>query len=285
MLSRVAVMSNKTFPPLVHHKTAYLQPEQAAKSLSAYLEKSRKCAHLHPDAWLDPTGIRFGPKSGPNGGWAIHHLRRIEAGLRGESLAVESRDDLAAELGEEVLKEQDPYATHIEETHVGDDTRVDAVIEESQHKYEDEKTRKKREKKERAKREMAERAGPWTSAVGAESSKKRKRNGVESDAESGAPGTGANTPYADSMTAHSETWQTQQEFEQDQEMLEGEVGERDAAPVTKQGGIPTPVVQHNQRGDVVVPKKALTAEEKAARKAAKKARKAEESAAGAKATG
>lgn len=277
-------MSNKPFPPLVHHKTTYLQPADAAKSLAAYLEKSRKCAHLHPDAWLDPTGIRFGPKSGPNGGWAIHHLRRIEAGLRGESLAVESRDDLAAQLGEEVLKEQDPYAAEIEETNAGDDTRVDAAIDETQHKNENEKTRKKREKKERAKREREEREGGASTSAGSESSKKRKRAAETSDADSKAPGTGANTPYADSMTAHSETWQTQQEFAQDQDMLEGEMGDR-GAPVTKQGGVPAPVVQHDQQGGVIVPKKALSAEKKAARKAAKKARRAEESAAGANTAG
>ncbi|EME39247.1 hypothetical protein DOTSEDRAFT_56691 [Dothistroma septosporum NZE10] len=271
-------MSNKTFPPLVHHKTVYLQPADAAKSLAAYLEKSRKCAHLHPDAWLDPTGIRFGPKSGPNGGWAIHHLRRIEAGLRGESLAVESRDDLAAQLGEEVLKEQDPYATRVEEASAGDDSRVDSIIEGTQHKNEDEKSRKKREKKERTRREMAEREGRASTSAGGESNNKRKRDIADSHVESGAPGTGANTPFADSMAAHSETWQTQQEYEQDQDVLEGEIGER-SAPAVKQGGVPPTVVQHDKQGDVVVPKRALTAGEKAARKAAKRARRAEESAA------
>lgn len=272
--------SQKThaFPPIVEHDehTKELTAEEAAVPLADYLERSRHAPWMHPDAWLSTDGVRHGPKSGPSGGWAIHHLRRIEAGLRGESLVAETKEELVEKFGEEVVKKAtDGIPEGPRQT--GDDTRVDAVIEESQTKIEDEKTKKKREKKERAQREKAEKAGKEIHP-----SNKRKRSewddsDVSGKAESQA-GTGANTPYADSMTAYSDTWQKKEDYEQSQEVLEGEVGGRDGAPVVKQNGDPPVVVTHNLNGEVVVPQKAKTAEEKAARKLAKKAREKEDKA-------
>lgn len=256
------------FPPRAEHDelTKELTAGEAAAPLAEFLERSRQAPWMHPDAWLSTDGVRHGPKSGPSGGWAIHHLRRIEAGLRGESLVAETKEELVEKFGEEAVKNAPPGVAE-GELHAGDDTQLDAVIEEKNTKIEDEKTRKKREKKERTQREKAEKAG-----------NKRKRDDWEdSDApEEIQAGTGANTPYADSMTAYSETWQKKEDYEQSQDVLMGEVGERDGAPVSKQNGDPPIVVTHDINGGVIVPEKPKTAEEKAARKLAKKARRAEE---------
>ncbi|KAK4500329.1 hypothetical protein PRZ48_008518 [Zasmidium cellare] len=271
--------SQKTFafPPIVEHEdlTKELTAEEASVSLADFLERSRKAPWMHPDAWLSTDGVRHGPKSGPSGGWVIHHLRRIEAGLRGESLVAETKEELVEKFGEEFVKNAPPGAA--DKVLRGDDTRVDAVIEETETKFEDEKSKKKREKKERIQREKAEKAGKENQP----SNKRKRADWDDSDAsfkgESQA-GTGANTPYADSMTAYSDTWQKKEDFEQSQEVLVGEVGERDAAPVVKQNGEPPVVVTHDVNGEVVVPSKAKTAEEKAARKLAKKQREKEDKA-------
>ncbi|KAF2166599.1 hypothetical protein M409DRAFT_54930 [Zasmidium cellare ATCC 36951] len=265
------------FPPVVEHDELdkELTSEDASVSLADFLECSREAPWMHPDAWLSTDGVRHGPKSGPSGGWVIHHLRRIEAGLRGESLVAETKEELVERYGEDFVKNAPPGVA--DKVLRGDDTRVDAVIEESQTKIEDEKTRKKREKKERAQREKAEKAGKENQP----SNKRKRADWDESDAsvkgESKA-GTGANTPYADSMTAYSDTWQRKEDFEQSQEVLMGEVGGREGAPVVEQNGEPPVVVTHDLNGDVVVPSKAKTAEEKAARKLAKKQREKEDKA-------
>lgn len=272
--------SQKThgFPPIVAHDehTKELTAEEAAVPLADYLDRSRQAPWMHPDAWLSTAGVRHGPKSGPSGGWAIHHLRRIEAGLRGESLVAETKEELVEKFGEEIVKKAtDGIPEGLQQT--GVDRRVDAVIEESQTKIEDEKTRKKREKKERAQREKAEKAGKEDQPSNKRKRPERDDSNVSVKAESQA-GTGANTPYADSMTAYSDTWQRKEDYEQSQEVVEGEVGGRDGAPVVKQNGEPPVVVTHDLNGNVVVPQKPKTAEEKAARRLAKKAREKEEKA-------
>lgn len=269
--------SQKThvFPPIVEHDehSKELTAEEAAVPLADYLERSRQAPWMHPDAWLSTDGVRHGPKSGPSGGWAIHHLRRIEAGLRGESLVAETKEELVEKFGEEVVKKAtDGIPEGLRQT--GDDRRVDAVIEGSQIKIEDEKTRKKREKKERAQREKAEKAGKANQP----NNKRKRSEWDDSDASVKAEsqaGTGANTPYADSMTAYSDTWQKKEDYEQSQEVIEGEVGGREGAPLVKQNGEPPVVVTHDLNGEVVVPQKAKTAEDKAARKLAKKLREKE----------
>lgn len=260
------------FPPIADHDDLTKEPtaEEVADIMASFLQRSTQNAWMHPDAWLSTDGVRHGPKSGPSGGWAIHHLRRIETGLRGESLPTETKEDLIERFGEDAVKGA-PRGVGDTALDVGDDTRVDAVIEESQAKVEDEKTRKKREKKERIQREKAEKAGKENQT----SNKRKRADWDDSDAPDSHAGTGANTPYADSMTAYSETWQKKEDYEQSQEVLVGEVGERDGAPVSKQNGEPPVVVEHDLDGQVKVPKKAKTAEEKAARKLAKKARDAE----------
>lgn len=272
--------SRSAFPPTKHHPhlTVRLTTADAQPRLATYLEKSRKAPWMHPDAWLASEGVRHGPKSGPSGGWAIHHLRRIEAGLRGENLDPESKEELVAKFGEEVVGHGEVGAAQLQ---AGDDTRVDALISErgstDAGPLLDEKAERKRKKKQRKERERAEREAAEQSS---KPSKKRKLN---SDTELSDAGTGANTPYADSMVAYSENqWQRKEDYEQSQPILEGELGERDGAPVVKQSGTPPVVVQHDEEGEVEVPKKARTKEDKAARKAAKRARREEKKAAKAK---
>ncbi|KAK6428305.1 hypothetical protein LTR95_015550, partial [Oleoguttula sp. CCFEE 5521] len=92
-----------------------LSPSAAQSLLSNFLAQTPTSPHLHPDALLTASGITFSPNSGPTGGLALHHLNRIAAGLRGENLAQESKQDLEALFGAELG--------------VSDDARVDGVTE------------------------------------------------------------------------------------------------------------------------------------------------------------
>ena len=170
-----------------------LDPAAAQAELAAFLSQTRTKAHLHPDALLSSTGIQFSANSGPTGGLALHHLQRIEAGLRGENLVQETQEELEAVFGEEMRAAG---------TLRGDDRRVDATIERVS----------KRSK-------SSERVREW---------------------EDGA------------------------EYAQQQEIVEGEVGDRDSAHVIQQGGEPPAIEQHEGKVDA------------AARKAAKKQRRLDE---------
>lgn len=81
----------------------------AQKTIARYLDRSATDASLHPDATLaatyygsggDDAGVRF-PQTGPHGGLVLHYLRRIEAGLRGENLAAQSREELKTLFNDE----------------------------------------------------------------------------------------------------------------------------------------------------------------------------------------
>ncbi|KAK4552994.1 hypothetical protein LTR86_009918 [Recurvomyces mirabilis] len=115
------------YPPTHLHatKTTHLNPSQAQETLATFLANLEQHAYLHPDAQLSSSGIAFAAQSGSKGGIAVHHLRRIEAGLRGENLAVESFEDLALQFGgtgaDELLPE-------------GDDGTLDRVIDDGKAK-------------------------------------------------------------------------------------------------------------------------------------------------------
>ncbi|RMZ04790.1 hypothetical protein D0864_01447 [Hortaea werneckii] len=210
-------------PPTRHHPalTKSLKPAAAETKLAGFLEKTQTQPYLHPDAQLSLAGITYSAQSGPTGGLAIHHLKRIDAGLKGENLVAETADELAMFGGDAALPE-------------GDDSKLDATI-----------GAKSDEKKKGVlkRKRSTEEVGKW-----AEQS---------SEAAFGEAQTGA----------AAEDWQDREEYEQSQQPLEGEVGEREGAPATKQGGQP-PVVQH-AGGDG---HKELSAADKKARKEAKKAR-------------
>jgi hypothetical protein len=113
--------SRSVYPPMQHPTPpAVLNPSSAQSHLSTFLSRTRTAPHLHPDALLSSTGIQFSANSGPIGGLALHHLQRIEAGLRGENLVQETQEELEAVFGEEMRAAG---------TLRGDDRRHDATIE------------------------------------------------------------------------------------------------------------------------------------------------------------
>lgn len=169
-----------------------LSPSDAQNHLTTFLSQTRTKAHLHPDALLSSTGIQFSANSGPTGGLALHHLQRIEAGLRGENLVQETQEELEAVFGEEMRAAG---------TLRGDDKRLDASIE---------KGSSKRSKSQERVRE----------------------------------------------------WEDGAEFAQNQDIVEGEVGERDVGGAVMQDG-EVPEVETHAGGKV----------DAAARKAAKKQRR------------
>lgn len=182
--------SRAVYPPIQHPTgPVVLDPTAAQTQLAAFLSQTRSKAHLHPDALLSSTGIQFSANSGPTGGLALHHLQRIEAGLRGENLVQETQEELEAVFGEEMRAAG---------TLRGDDRRVDATIERVS----------KRSKSQERVRE----------------------------------------------------WEDGAEFAQQQDITEGEVGDR-GDHVVQQGGAPPEIEQHGGKVDA------------AARKAAKKQRR------------
>lgn len=180
------------------HLTKRLTSQEAQQQLAAFLKRTETQPHLHPDAQLSASGIRFAAQTGPAGGLQLHHLRRIEAGLRGESLIAETAEKLAQEFGgaEEQLPE-------------GDDSRLDAAI--------DGKAPAGLKRK-----RSFEDIGHW-----AEES---------SEAVFGTPTrAGGPTTAADE---ESQDWQDKEEYELQQRDITGEVGEREGAPAVQQNGAP-----------------------------------------------
>ncbi|KAK5108253.1 hypothetical protein LTR62_008637 [Meristemomyces frigidus] len=90
------------YPPNRHHAslTIHVPPATVEIALAEFLTQLEKTPYLHPDAQLSTSGIAFAAQSGSKGGIAVHHLRRIEAGLRGEHLAVETFEELEREYGQ-----------------------------------------------------------------------------------------------------------------------------------------------------------------------------------------
>lgn len=207
----------------------------------------------------------------------MHHLRRIEAGLRGESLQPETTKELVEKFGEEAVREATglslgevqaavdfgvDYTGKKEEEEEeafagpGNDTAVEKTIA----KGEDERSKRRRLKKERREREKAAKRGAENVGEGAEAPSKKRKTGEGEDA------------------GEEHEWVSKEEWEQKQPVLEGEVGGREGAPVVRQDGKPPIVVEHDEKGNVKAPeqgKRPYTAEEKAARRAAKKARRLE----------
>lgn len=242
--------------PAYHHShlTATISPEDALQRVSKFLRRTQSKPYLHPDSLLSSSGIAYSAHSGPSGGLAIHHLRRIEAGLRGENLIAETANELlqwehgqdAAQNGEDALL-------------AGDDSRLDALID----------------------RQEQQLSGKNNGGL------KRKRGALdiaewaETSSQAGATmqelESFANTPL------HVSDWQDQEEYQLEQSPLEGEVGDRDGAPVVQQNGVLPEPVEHDDEGNEIKKKNrkgrekykngTLTNADRQARKADKKARK------------
>ena len=233
------MVPRQAYPPSHHHAhlTRTISPAEACSQLSDFLSKSQSEPYLHPGSVLSATGVTYAPTSGPRGGLAIHHLGRIAAGLRGDNLAAETQEELDAQFGDSSSHEQ---------LKAGDDAVLDELITETERKQ-------KRESKRKRQHDDIE---EWA---------------VESSSQAGVPEieSFANTPM------HHSDWQDQEDYEQQQQALVGEVGERGGAPAVKQNGAVPAVVEHDEDGDIAMdtPK---TNTHKAARRAAKKAKRLQE---------
>ncbi len=210
-------------PPPVHHHpslTAPLSPASAAAALSTFLESSSTKPHLHPDSLLRSTAIEFSAVSGPTGGIALHHLRRIEAGLRGERLVAETAEELEKLFGDGG----------------SGDERLDGLIDETNARiWGDGKKRK------RGRDEIEQWANDTSSLAGyGDNNGARAPQELESF---------ANTPM------HVSDWQDQEEYELQQGTIMGEVGER-GAHVVKQGGIVPELLTHDGQGNAEAEKQA-----------------------------
>jgi hypothetical protein len=67
------------------HSTTQLHPSQVLEDVTSYLDAASSNPSLHPDAQLTESG----PVTVSNGeslGLALHHLQRLQSGLRGERL-------------------------------------------------------------------------------------------------------------------------------------------------------------------------------------------------------
>jgi hypothetical protein len=92
------------YPPTVHHGSTRVDPSTALSLLQSYLDESSRSAYLHPDALLTELGPQLSGSS-EEGGLTLHHLRRVEAGLRGERLGdVEFEGIGTVELEDQAVK-------------------------------------------------------------------------------------------------------------------------------------------------------------------------------------
>ncbi|KAI9814121.1 MAG: hypothetical protein M1832_006009 [Thelocarpon impressellum] len=72
------------YPPQRTHRIRRVSPATALVLVQTYLSASRTSAYLHPDALLTERGPQLAASE--EGGLILHNLRRVEAGLRGETL-------------------------------------------------------------------------------------------------------------------------------------------------------------------------------------------------------
>ena len=78
-------MPSGVFPPLVLHHAHDVSPSTALTLLlQTYLADTQAQPYLHPDARLAERGPQLAASE--DGGLVLHHLRRVEAALRGERL-------------------------------------------------------------------------------------------------------------------------------------------------------------------------------------------------------
>ncbi|KZF24587.1 hypothetical protein L228DRAFT_237503 [Xylona heveae TC161] len=73
------------FPPTHHFTLRKISPASALGLVQTYIESSTTNHAFLPDAMLTERG----PQQSSGGGLTMHHLRRVEAGLRGEHLAAD----------------------------------------------------------------------------------------------------------------------------------------------------------------------------------------------------
>ena len=253
----------RVWPPLKEftHLRQILPAEAAQPALADYISRSQTNAYLHPDSYLTNAGIIFSLETGPNGGIALHHLKRIEAGLRGEDLAQESREEL-----ERLFPGSQSRRYHY---------AFDDLLHRTARKERRDGGEKGRRK--RKHREIADWADHTSEQV--------MYAGIYPEIESFV-----NTPIPVHLHDEEEErlnqreqdgWMDKEEFDLQQEVLTAAdaIG-NEGAPVSKQNGVYPGVIQHDSEGNAINGteengKQELTREEKRARKEGKKARKEE----------
>lgn len=232
-----------SYPPIHHHTSKPIPPSEAQAHLAAFLAQTSSRPYLHPDAVLSAGEIRYPAHAGPGGGLALHHLRRIEAGLRGENLVAETREELQA-----LFAPGDAEAgVGAGRSSAGDDERLDAVIAE-------------KERGMRRRGGSVERVAAWRSSAGGPVD----AGGV---AASGAP--------------NGEDYMDAGAYAAAQEEVVVEIGGREMADAGRQGVAPPSIKlsEGAERGSPEVQRKVedeMRLVDKAARKAAKKAKRLQE---------
>lgn len=237
----------RAFPPARPVKTVPLPPNVALSTLQSFLTATEKHPYLHPDSLIQPGGVNFASSgNGPSGGLIIHHLRRIAAGLNGESL----------------IPEPDDIFTLYPGARASDDTRLDAEI-----------RREMLPGKRKPMNELDEFGTPKKSAL------KKPRAKVE-DASLDSEG-----EVLHSARNGSDPWDGEEDLEEfrlKQKPIEGDIGEPDPSRERQTGATRPPAVMAHQdvenmdTGEVEKMNTGLSQAEKELRKAEKKKRQKEE---------
>jgi len=233
-------MNNRfAYPPARPVKTVPLPPNSALTTLQSFLTATEKTPYLHPDALIHPGGISFASSgNGPSGGLILHHLRRIAAGLNGETLILEPDDLFSLYPGSKK----------------SDDTKLDAEIARGTSMT----------KKRKGMNELDEFGTPRKSAL-----KKRKIEDAYLDSEGEVLHQIHNGIGEDLQVGEDpEQWALKQGG------LKGDVGDRDGAHGMTNGATQPPSVMAHQ--DVAKMDTGLSHAEKEARKLDKKKRRQEE---------
>ena len=243
-------------PPFIHHtEPQQISPHEAQKSMAKFLAKSRSNPYMHPDSFLHKSGIRFAIGSGPSGGVALHHLRRIEAGLRGEYHEKETPEQLEAMFG-------DRYRD------AGDDRVLDGMIDKSEQRL-----RKKRKRDEEIE-EWASSSQPDEDDVNDQyRGYVYHHHEIESFAN-----TPVHQPTYGSYGEYEESqWQDPREYDLQQTVLTRDPRNDEqggsAGTMVAQGGEVPELTLHDREGNVISEPKKNKEERKAAKKARKEARK------------
>ncbi|GAB7340619.1 hypothetical protein MBLNU457_7024t1 [Dothideomycetes sp. NU457] len=239
----------RAFPPARPVETVPLPPNVALSTLQTFLTATEKYPYLHPDSLIQPGGVKFASSgNGPTGGLILHHLRRIAAGLNGESL----------------IPEPDDIFTLYPEARTSDDTRLDAEI-----------RREMLPRKRKPMNELDEFGTPKKSAL-----KKAKVN-IE-DANVDSEGEVLHSARNDADFDPFEGEEDPDQFRLKQEPLEGDVGEVDPSHGRQTGATQPPAVMAHQdvenmdTQDVEKMNTSLSQADKELRKAEKKKRQKEE---------
>ncbi|KAG8623872.1 hypothetical protein KVT40_008848 [Elsinoe batatas] len=285
-------------PPVHIHRTVPIAPSIALSRLESYLASLRTTPHHHPDALLTPAGVNFHPSSGPNGNLQITNLRRVLAGLKGENLSLSPDDLLSLELlarkdgGSNTHQDQE-YGQGQEESFVfdGDVLRrrlrggvglsgIGPSASRGLARSDGTPVRGVLKKRRLEDADGAEGGDSQESVSQYALNRRDERRGSSVKLE---PGQHSEEEEEEEEEKPDKSWMDLEAWQGEQEVMEGEVGER-SMPVVKEGGV-EPVVRETEEGrggQVRVKReegdegegerKPLTKEQKERRKAEKKRR-------------